>query len=425
MFRERTRCFRRLLVGLTAAALLLSLPATGLAAERENRSGELASAGLLQRGAGYGTEAGSKAVRQIQLRLRRLGDRPGPIDGLYGPMTEAAVERFQRSHGLAIDGVVGPQTKGRLVAQRAEQPSTRSHRPAQTGKPERKSPARDQRAESAREQPPVRPSAGVGLGRPDPESSSGLPPLLVALGAGLVVASLLMSLRARRREAIEARLNLGLVFAALLAAGVLGAAVGALFATQAAPDDSDRTTADSGALLASRTGPAEPTAPTSPKTRPAATPGLRSRVDAPPPRGGLVPSGRGPVPAPLPPPEPRPPCRRPRPRLPPLRPIPAPRHPAPARPRRPPPPQVQPPSRRLQRPRPACPRRLRPPCPSNAPPTAGAQMALRIRCVQATRSGRLPGASSPPTAPTTTLRARSRTSRRSTSTSASGRAIPT
>jgi peptidoglycan hydrolase-like protein with peptidoglycan-binding domain len=270
MFRERTCCFRRLLVGLTAAALLLSLPATGLAAERENRSGELASAGLLHRGNGFGIEAGSKAVRQLQLRLRRLGDRPGPIDGPYGPMTEAGVERFQRSHGLAIDGVVGPQTKGRLLAQRAEQPSTRSHRPAQTGKPERKSPARDQRAESVREQPPVRPSAGVGLGRPDPESSSGLPPLLVALGAGLVVASLLMSLRARRREAIEARLNLGLVFAALLAASVLGAAVGALFATQAAPDDSDRTTADSGALLASRTGPAEQTARTSPNTRPQA-----------------------------------------------------------------------------------------------------------------------------------------------------------
>jgi peptidoglycan hydrolase-like protein with peptidoglycan-binding domain len=288
MFRERTRCFRRLLVGLTAAALLLSLPATGLAAERENRSGQLASAGLLQRGTGYGTEAGSKAVRQLQLRLRRLGDRPGPIDGLYGPLTEAAVERFQRSHGLAIDGVVGPQTKGRILAQRAEQPSTRSHRPAQTGKPERKSPAQDQRAESAREQSPVRPSAGVGLGRPDPESSSGLPPLLVALGAGLVAASLLMSLRARRREAIEARLNLGLVFAALLAACVLGAAVGALFATQAAPDDSDpdRTTADSGALLASRTGPAVPTARTSPKTKPA------GRAQASEPTGRSDPAGQ-------------------------------------------------------------------------------------------------------------------------------------
>jgi hypothetical protein len=270
MFSERTRRIRTLLVGLTAAALLLSLPATGFAAERENRSGELASAGLLARGAGYGTEAGSNAVRELQLRLRRLGDRPGPVDGLYGPLTEAAVERFQRSHGLAIDGVVGPRTKGRLLAQRAEQRSADKPSPAQTGKPERESPARDQRAESAPRQQPVQPSAGVGLGRADPESSSGLPPLLVALGAALVVAALLVSLRGRRRQAIEARLSLGLVCAALLASGVLGAAVGALFATQAAPDDGDRTTADSGALLASRSDSTGAVVRTSSKTSSAA-----------------------------------------------------------------------------------------------------------------------------------------------------------
>lgn len=283
MFSERTRRFQRLLVGLVAVALLLSLPATGFAVERGNRSGELASAGLLARGAGYGTEAGSKAVRELQLRLRRLGDRPGPIDGLYGPVTEAAVERFQRSHGLAIDGVVGSQTKGRLLAQRAEKPPASSPSPTQTGEPERQSPARDHRAESAPGQQPVQPSAGVGRGRADPESSSGLPPLLVALGAALVLAALLVSLRGRRRQAIEARLNLGLVCAALLAAGVLGAAVGALFATRAAPDDSDRTTVDSGALLASQSDPAEAVARTSPKTRPAAKAGTSAstrRADA-------------------------------------------------------------------------------------------------------------------------------------------------
>jgi peptidoglycan hydrolase-like protein with peptidoglycan-binding domain len=284
MFSERTRRIRSLLVGLTAVAMLLSLPATGFAAERENRSGELASAGLLARGAGYGTEAGSKAVRELQLQLRRLGDRPGPIDGLYGPLTEAAVERFQRSRGLAIDGVVGPRTKGRLLAQRTEQRSARKPSPTQTGKPERKSPARDQRAESASRQQPVQPSAGAGPGRVDPGSSSGLPPLLVALGAALVVAALLVSLRGRRRQAIEARLNLGLVCAALLASGVLGAAVGALFATQAAPDEGDRTTADSGALLASRTDPAGAVARTSSKTSSAAA----SRTSAPTVRGGAV-----------------------------------------------------------------------------------------------------------------------------------------
>src|SRR5918992_141509 len=328
MFSERTRRIRGLLVGLTAAALLLSLPATGFAAERGDRSGELASAGLLARGAGYGTEAGSKAVRDLQLRLRRLGDRPGPIDGLYGPMTEAAVERFQRSHGLAIDGVVGQQTRGRLLAQRAEQPSARKPSPAQTGKPERKSPARDHRAESASRQQPAQPSAGVGLGRVDPESSSGPPPLLVALGAALVVAALFLSLRGRRRQAIEARLNLGLVCAALLAAGVLGAAVGALFATQAAPDDGDRTTADSGALLASRSDSAGAVVRTSSKASSAAASrtsaptgraAARSRAKRTRSRAGTASTARAQVfpPAP-PPPGPRPPPPAP------VRPTPAP-----------------------------------------------------------------------------------------------------
>ncbi|MGQ0624144.1 MAG: peptidoglycan-binding domain-containing protein [Sporichthyaceae bacterium] len=47
----------------------------------------------------------------VQLRLRDLRYRPITIDGYYGPaQTAPAVKRFQRNHGLVIDGVVGPQT---------------------------------------------------------------------------------------------------------------------------------------------------------------------------------------------------------------------------------------------------------------------------------------------------------------------------
>jgi DNA invertase Pin-like site-specific DNA recombinase len=49
-------------------------------------------------------------VRTLQRRLRALGQQPGPVDGLYGPLTEAAVERFQSAAGLAVDGIAGPQT---------------------------------------------------------------------------------------------------------------------------------------------------------------------------------------------------------------------------------------------------------------------------------------------------------------------------
>ena len=41
--------------------------------------------------------ARSLGVRGLQLRLRRAGARPGPIDGLYGPRTKAAVARLKRA----------------------------------------------------------------------------------------------------------------------------------------------------------------------------------------------------------------------------------------------------------------------------------------------------------------------------------------
>src|SRR3712207_744141 len=73
-----------------------------------------ASTGLLGHGAGYATPGGSDGVRAVQRRLGELGFRPGPVDGLFGPRTERAVLAFQRTHGLAVDGIVGPQTRTHL-----------------------------------------------------------------------------------------------------------------------------------------------------------------------------------------------------------------------------------------------------------------------------------------------------------------------
>ncbi len=49
-------------------------------------------------------EGGAGAVQRLQSALRL------PIDGDFGPETEAAVRRLQARHGLTVDGVVGPET---------------------------------------------------------------------------------------------------------------------------------------------------------------------------------------------------------------------------------------------------------------------------------------------------------------------------
>ncbi len=49
-------------------------------------------------------------VRELQRCLNGLGFYTGKEDGIYGPQTAAAVERFQRNSGLVTDGIVGSLT---------------------------------------------------------------------------------------------------------------------------------------------------------------------------------------------------------------------------------------------------------------------------------------------------------------------------
>lgn len=53
-------------------------------------------------------------VAALQFLLQRAGHGPGRADGIFGPLTKAAVLRAQRAAGIAADGLAGRATIGSL-----------------------------------------------------------------------------------------------------------------------------------------------------------------------------------------------------------------------------------------------------------------------------------------------------------------------
>jgi len=53
-------------------------------------------------------------VRWAQYLLVRRTMSDNQIDGIFGPVTKAAVEEFQAQVGITVDGIVGPVTWGKL-----------------------------------------------------------------------------------------------------------------------------------------------------------------------------------------------------------------------------------------------------------------------------------------------------------------------
>lgn len=55
-----------------------------------------------------------EAVETVQRRLRELGYWVGPVDGVFGELTEQAVYAVQKAAGGSRDGIVGPETREAL-----------------------------------------------------------------------------------------------------------------------------------------------------------------------------------------------------------------------------------------------------------------------------------------------------------------------
>jgi peptidoglycan hydrolase-like protein with peptidoglycan-binding domain len=55
-------------------------------------------------------------VRYLQELLTIAGYNPGPIDGVFGPLSQAALSDFQDDYGgLTVDGKLGPNTRSALA----------------------------------------------------------------------------------------------------------------------------------------------------------------------------------------------------------------------------------------------------------------------------------------------------------------------
>lgn len=91
-----------------------NIPTSGLSADRILRS--LFSTAWVKEGWSTGSVAGQQLVvepaevRVAQEALKQLNHEPGPVDGVFGPATLAAVEIFQEDNGMNVNGLLSRNT---------------------------------------------------------------------------------------------------------------------------------------------------------------------------------------------------------------------------------------------------------------------------------------------------------------------------
>ena len=66
-------------------------------------------------------------VKLLQEKLKDLGNYNGPIDGIFGGGSDAAVRAFQRKKKLVADGIVGPNTWKALFDEKIKEPALKKY----------------------------------------------------------------------------------------------------------------------------------------------------------------------------------------------------------------------------------------------------------------------------------------------------------
>ena len=53
-------------------------------------------------------------VERAQKALKQMGHDPGPVDGVMGAQTSAALQAYQKKHGLSVTGQLDAETAAKL-----------------------------------------------------------------------------------------------------------------------------------------------------------------------------------------------------------------------------------------------------------------------------------------------------------------------
>jgi carboxyl-terminal processing protease len=63
---------------------------------------------------GQAAKGGFEQVKKVQKALQGRGADPGPVDGIMGPKTEAALKSFQKDQKLPETGRLDSETLAKL-----------------------------------------------------------------------------------------------------------------------------------------------------------------------------------------------------------------------------------------------------------------------------------------------------------------------